>query len=317
MARAIGANARVYGKVETTYGTAATGNYNQLPFIPPFDLGSVQAFNTPDVIGVGATRDPADPTKDVVDINGSAVVPVDLVNSGHWLKMLLGAPTTSGASDFTHTFKSGGATLPSYSIELALPDVPEYALMTGVRAGSLAMEFGPSGSPRMTIGMIGQSETRAGSSGAGTPAAAAFTAFNAFQGSIKRNTVSIASVVGATLNFSNGLEAVRTIRSDGKIEGADPGLTNVSGTVRVRYADTTLMTDATGASSVAIELAYTNSATKSLALTIPRAWLAKPKVGVQGPGGVEATFEFQGSYDTTEACALKAVLKNQSAAATY
>lgn len=317
MARAIGANARVYMKVETTYGTAATGNYAQMPFIPPFDFGSIQNLNVPDVIGVGTTRDPADPTKDVIDVNGSILVPIDLVNVGHWLKGLLGAPTSSGATDYTHTFKSGGATLPSYSLELALPDVPEYALSTGVRMGTLSIEFAASGSPRMTVGMIGQGETRSASSGAGTPTQAAFTAFNAFQGSIKRNGSALASVVGATLSFSNNLEAVRTIRSDGKIEGADPGLTNVSGTVRVRYADTTLMTDALGTSSVAIELGYVNAANKSVLWTVPRAWLSKPKVGVSGPGGVEATFDFQGSYDGTALCALQCVLKNQSAGATY
>lgn len=317
MARQVGANTRIRMKVETTYGTPATGNYNQMPFVPPFDLGSTQSLNVPDVIGVAATRDPGDPTKDVVDVGGSAIVPIDLINSGHWLKMLLGAPTTTGTTDFTHTYKSGGATLPSYSLEAAYPEVPEFVMMTGVRAATMAVDFAVSGSPRMTVGMIGQGEATAGSTGAGTPVTQTFTAFNAFQGSIKRNTVSLASVVGATLNFSNNLEAVRTIRADGKIDGADPGLTNVAGTVRVRYADTTLMTDALGSSSIAIELAYTISATQSVTFNIPRAWLSKPKRSISGPGGVEVTFDYQGSYDATALCALSVVLKNQSAAATY
>lgn len=318
MARAVGANSRVYAKAESTFGTQATGNYNQLPFFPGFDLGGVQALSKSDVIGVGTTRDAGDPTKDVIDVSGSAPVPVDLVNVGHWLKMLFGtAVTTGGGPDYTHTYKSGGSAPPSYSIELALPDVPEYVMHLGVKAGSLEMDFAPSGNPRMTIGLIGQTETRAGSTGAGTPVAQTYTAFSAFQGSVKRAGSTIASVVAASLRYDNGLDIVRSIRSDGKIDGADVGLTNVSGQIRIRYGDTTLMTDALGTSSVALELGYVISATKSLLFTVPRAFLSKPKVGITGPAGVEATFDFEGSYDGTALCALQAILKNQSAAATY
>lgn len=315
MARAIGANSKLYGKVETTYGTAATGNYNQLPFYS-FDLGSSQPLITPTVIGVGANRDPAAPIKDVLSVEGNAVVPVDLVNIGHWLKLMFGAPTTTGSTDFTHTYKSGG-TLPSYSFEIAMPDVPEYPLAVGVRGGTLALDFSPSGEARATIGLIGQGETRPTTSGAGTPITQTFSPFGQFQGSIKRNGTSIASVVAATLNYSNNLEAVRTIRSDGKIEGADPGITNVSGEIRVRYADTTLMGDALAGTSISLELGYTISATKSLLLTVPECYLPKPKTGVAGPAGVEASFEFQGAYNSGQAAALVAVLKNQSAGTVY
>lgn len=315
MARAIGANSKLYGKVESTYGTAATGNYNQLPFYS-FDLGSEQGLITPTVIGVGTTRDPGAPIKDVIDVSGSAVVPVDLVNIGHWLKLLLGVPVTTGASDFTHTFKSGG-TLPSYSFETAMPDVPEYPLNVGVRGASIAFDFSPSGEARATVAMIGQGETRPTSTSAGTPVTQTFTPFGQFQGSIKRNGSSLASVVGATLTYSNNLEAVRTIRADGKIEGADPAQTNISGEIRVRYADTQLMNDALGTSSISLELGYTISATKSLLITIPDCWLPKPKTGISGPGGVEATFAYQGSFNAGQNAALVAVLKNQTAAAVY
>jgi hypothetical protein len=316
MARAIGANSKLAGKVETTYGTAATGNYNQLPFYS-FDLGSSQPLITPTVIGVGANRDPAAPIKDVISVEGNAVVPVDLVNIGHWLKLLFGAPTTTGATDFTHTFKSGAATLPSYSYEISMPDVPEYPLIVGVRGGSMALDFSPSGEARATIGLIGQGETRPTTSSAGTLVTQTYTPFGQFQGSIKRGGTSLAGVVAASLTYNNNLEAVRTIRSDGKIEGADPSITNVSGEIRVRYADTTLMTDALNGASISLELGYTISATKSLLLTVPECYLPKPKTGVAGPGGVEASFQFQGAYNAAQQAALVAVLRNQSAAATY
>lgn len=51
-----------------------------------------------------------DPYRDFIELTGDAVVPLDLTNIGHWLRMLLGSPTTTGTTDFTHVFKSGSNT---------------------------------------------------------------------------------------------------------------------------------------------------------------------------------------------------------------
>jgi hypothetical protein len=90
MPRAIGANCRLLVRPETTYGTQATGNYRQVPFLS-CDLGAEQPLLDADVIGVGSSRDPAAPFLDTVTVQGQAVVPIDLVNIGHWLRLLLGA----------------------------------------------------------------------------------------------------------------------------------------------------------------------------------------------------------------------------------
>ena len=37
-------------------------------------------------------------------VAGSVVVPVDLINIGYWLQMLLGDPTTTGADPYTHVY---------------------------------------------------------------------------------------------------------------------------------------------------------------------------------------------------------------------
>lgn len=77
-------------------------------------------------------RDPAAPFLDTVTVQGDIVVPVNLVNFGHWLRLLLGAPTTTGtAPNLTHSFGSGAAALPSQSIEIGYPDAPTYDLRAG------------------------------------------------------------------------------------------------------------------------------------------------------------------------------------------
>jgi hypothetical protein len=90
---------------ETVYGTAPSGNYKRLPFLI-CDLGAEQPPIDADVIGLGGNRDAAAPFLDTVTVAGSAVVPVDLINIGHWLRLLLGAPTTTATSMMTVALKN-------------------------------------------------------------------------------------------------------------------------------------------------------------------------------------------------------------------
>ncbi|WP_149539361.1 phage tail tube protein [Siccirubricoccus phaeus] len=316
MARAIGANTRLLMLPESTYGTAPTGNFRRLPFLS-CDLGAEQPLLDADVIGLGGTRDAAAPFLDTVTVAGSAVVPVDLINIGHWLRLLLGAPTTSGTTNYTHTFKSGGASLPSNSIELGYPDVPSYDLITGVRADTLEIDFSPSGPATASFGLIGQGSTRSGASSGGTPTSAAYTAFNKAQGSISRSGSALAQVTGAKLSFTNSVETVRTIRADRKIEGADPGICRATGQVTVRFADTTLLTQAQNGSSADFAFAYTIDANRGLTFTLHEVYLALAKTPIEGPGGIEAAFDFRAAYNATATTMMTVVLKNQQAATEY
>ncbi|MCK8787268.1 phage tail tube protein [Roseomonas sp. NAR14] len=316
MARAIGANTRLLMLPESTYGTAPTGNFRRLPFLS-CDLGAEQPLLDADVIGLGGTRDAAAPFLDTVTVSGSAVVPVDLINIGHWLRLLLGAPTTTGTTNYTHTFKSGGASLPSNSIELGYPDVPSYDLITGVRADTLEIDFSPSGPATASFGLIGQGSTRSGTSSGGTPTSAAYTAFNKAQGSINRSGSALAQVTGAKLSFTNSVETVRTIRADRKIEGADPGICRATGQVTVRFADTTLLTQAQNGSSADFAFAYTIDANRSLTFTLHEVYLALAKTPIEGPGGIEAAFDFRAAYNATATTMMTIALKNQQTATEY
>ncbi len=241
MPRAIGANCRLLMLPEATYGTAPGGNWQRMPFLS-CDLGAEQPLLDADVIGVGSNRDPAAPFLDTVTVAGQAVVPVDLVNIGHWLRLLLGAPATTGTNpNFIHTFASGAAALPSNAMEIGYPDVPSFDVCTGVRADTLELDFTPTGAATATFGLLGQGSARTSATSGGTPTSAAYTAFNKAQGSITRGGSALAQVTGARLTYANGMEAVRTIRADRKVEGVDPGIARCTGQITVRFADTTLL----------------------------------------------------------------------------
>ena len=56
----------------------------------------------------------------------------------------------------------------------------------------------------------------------------------------------------------------------------------------MRFADTTLIDLAAGGTPVDLEFAYTLSAQSKLVLTAHEVYLPKPKLAVEGPGGVQS-----------------------------
>ena len=290
MARAYGANALLLGQFETDYGTPPTTDFIKLPFVSS-NLDSEQGLIASNLLGQG--RDPSQPIRDVVKVEGDVVVPVDVRNFGHWLRALLGDPTTTGAGPYVHTFASGLAELPSLSIETGNPEVPRYSMSSGIRANSLQMSFARSGAAEATINCIAQGEENDTVSAGGTPTELAITRFNQFQGAIKKNGTALGNVTGAQLTYSNNLERVETIRSDGKIEGTDPAGATLQGTIDVRFADTALLDAASNNTPITLEFSYVIDANKSLMITAHEVYLPKPKLAISGPGGIQATFNWQ------------------------
>ena len=106
------------------------------------------------------------------------------------------------------------------------------------------------------------------------------------------------------------LERIETIRDDGKIDGVDPGVASLSGNITVRYADTTLMDAARAGTPIDLELSYIIDANRQLVIECHEVYLPKPKLAVDGPGGVQASFDFQGAYNTAEGKMLTVKLLN-------
>lgn len=91
MARARGANAVAAMAFETSYGAVPNSGFALMPFATE-SLGDEQGLLESDLLGSG--RHPGEPSRDVINNEGSAVVPLDLRNFGYWLKLLMGDPTT-------------------------------------------------------------------------------------------------------------------------------------------------------------------------------------------------------------------------------
>lgn len=300
---------KLYGKVESVEGTAPTGNWDQFPCFS-FGLTATQDLQQDNVLSSGTTRDAGDPLFGLIRVEGSTRVPIETVHFGRWLKLLMGNPTTTGTSNYTHTFKSGATSLPSFSFEKAFPDITRYEVVKGVRANTLQVSMTPDGAAAATIGLMGLSETTGSSSGAGTPVVTGYTRFHNVNGSISKGGSALAAVTAGEFTVTNDMEMVPAIRSDYAMEGIDFGQSGASGTLTLRFKDHTLRTDANNRTAVALAYALTIDANTSVTFNFPRAFLAAQGNPIEGPRGVSQQFRFVAAWDTTAATAVSVVYKN-------
>jgi hypothetical protein len=312
MARARGANALMALAFESTYGTAPASGFSKMSFVSS-DVGTSQGLVPDDQLGQG--RDPSDPTQDVIDNGGSLTLPVGVEAFGIWLKLLMGAPTSAGAGPYTHTFTSGASALPSASIEIGHPEVPFYEMHSGVMANELTLEMQRGQGSLLTanLGLMGQGSATATSSSAGTLADVSQERFSHFNGAVSRNNSALGEITMAKLMFSNQLEPIEAIRADGKIGGFDPGVCAVTGELRVRFADTTLLDQANQGASCDLDLLWQIDANKSLAIAVPRIFIERPKLPVSGPNGIEQTYSFIAARQSNGDPMMTAVLTNSRA----
>ena len=312
MARAYGYNAQLLFAYESTYGTPpASDAYFKLPF-NNCDLGGEQGLIEDDVLGLG--RDPRAPTYDLKRIAGQVEVPLDDTNIGYWLKLLLGAPTTTGVGPYTHTFVSGKAlaSMESAAIELGFSEIPRYYLCDGVRADAMTIRVQRSGKMTAVITLVGQDEVDSATAVDATPNENSYNRFDAFEGNIQRSDVDLANVLSGEFTFRNKVEPVETLRSDALIEAAEPGICALSGSIDTRYGDQTLYGDAEGQAGVQIDFDFVSGA-NSLKFNQHEVYLPLPKRNVAGPGGVEASYDYQAAYNSTAGEMFEVVLVNDQA----
>ena len=308
MARARGANAIMTAAFEATYGTPPSTGYRKMPFVQS-NLGEEQGLIPDDLLGFG--REMLPPTRDVINNDGDIVVPIDLRNFGNWLKLYMGQPTTTlvaGAQE--HVFTSGAIALPSCTIEVGMPEVPSYGQNYGVRGNTMRVTMQRSGLLTATLGLIAQGENPFAATQSGTPAEASIKRFSPCQGKITRDGVDLGSVVSADFTYSNNLDKVETIRGDGRIEDADPGMVSMTGNIGVRFRDTTRLGQATAGDPVELTFGWISSATESLVYTVHAVYLPRAKRPITGPGGVQASFAWQAAKDMTLGKSVTAVLRN-------
>lgn len=136
MARARGANAVMALAFESTYGVPPASGFKKVPFVSSA-LGEEQNLIESDLLGYG--RDPQQPARDVINNDGDVVVPLDLRNFGYWLKLLMGAPTTTQgvAASGSVTFSAQPANNSTITI-----NGTDFTFVTGTPANATEIKIG-------------------------------------------------------------------------------------------------------------------------------------------------------------------------------
>lgn len=290
MARAQGARAQMALAFETSYGTPPVTGFTRMPFAST-TLGAEQPLLSSELLGYG--RDPLAPIRDAVTADGDVAVPIDAEAFGFWLKAAFGDPVTTGAGPYTHEFRSGSWVLPSMSIETGLPEVPRWAMYSGCVLDQLSWQVQRSGLLTATVRLVAQGEEIATASAAGLPEELSLLRFGHFNGAISRNGDSLGNVISAEITYANNLDRIETIRSDGRIDGADPSIAALTGRIEVRFADQTLVTQALNGDPCEIGFSYALPSGESFTFTAHAVYLPRPRIEIAGPQGVQASFDWQ------------------------
>jgi hypothetical protein len=298
---AVNATITINGTAFTAVASGATGNQ--------FNIGANLAATLTNIVTVlSASVVPAVQQATYTQTGGNTLVITRTVLGPTGNTFTLAASTTP-ASNCTvsgatlsggangHTFVSGTQTLPSMSIEVGLPDVPFFGMNYGARANSLSVQAQRSGLLSATVNVIAQGEATAITTGAGTPTALDVERFSQFQGSITRNGAVLGNIVSAELMYSNNLEKIEVIRSDGRIADIDPGIVKCSGNLNARFQDTSLLDQATARTPCEIAFGWTIDASRSLLFTAHRVFLPRGNRQIQGPGGIQMPFAWQAALD--------------------
>lgn len=315
MTKAFGHNFHYLLKRESSFGVSPGGNFLKVP-VNGNSLGKKRGLVNDGLAGQG--RDPLTTHLDVVDVSGETTIPVDMRYLGYFLTGLLGNPSTSGSSTYTHTFSSGGLTLPSYSIEVGHKNPAAFDVNLGCMINSLALNMQTGGGPASAVvGIIGQSSAPYNSSQGGTPTTQTNSRASNFQGVLKKGGSNLADINSASLVYSNNLETFREVNTTGNIAAIEPGQASLTGSLSTRFSNDTLKDIADAGTAVDLDFIYEISASLKLTITVHEAYLELAAPVVDGPGGYGLDFNFRANYNSSAGKMMTAVLINDLAGTVY
>ena len=313
-----GRESRMLFKDETVFGTLPSDD-----FIPTWyythGLAAAKPWQADPLLGIGLTtpRDPTDPAPGLMTHGGALVVPLDLNHIGHWLKLIFGAATSSGTTNYTHVFLSGAAQLPTRSVEIK-SGAAEFRRHLGLAARTARfMMTKEAGFRRVELDLVGKGERKASTSVDGTPVSAlGRVPVASVVGTAKWGGALIGKALSAEVTYGTGLDADRYLDNGtepDEISAVVPtDETSIVGQIRVRAPNATLDDAGIGDTPDALELEWALSGTLGLKLAMPRVFLERSGRPIDGPGGTEQVFALRAAQSASDPM-LTVTLKNQVA----
>lgn len=312
MAMAKGYLSQVAMDFETTFG-ADPGAPNGLAIpINTFDVKGSRNLNT--AATITGNRNPVEPFVGNNSVTGNAVIPVDVLAMGYWLKAMFGAPTTTGTGTYTHTFKVG-TSQPSLVLEKKFATATAtYMKLNGCKVSRFGITAGGDAELTASVDIEGAKETVGTTAYDATLTAIALTRFNQFQAAIKEGGSTLSNCTNFAFDLAFNLDTdVYVIGGNGYRGDIPEGIVGVSGNLTALFENTTLLTKAINNTETSLEISFTNG-TNVLRFTFPEVLLQMNTPGITGPQGVRIELPWQAYYGNhADATAVKVELINSQA----
>jgi hypothetical protein len=236
---------------------------------------------------------------------------------GHILRAALGAPITTGAGPFTHTFTPLQAAfvpgtsqaLPSYSFTINR-DGAQILRYEGMQCTKLGFKFAQGGALTFDTSWIGRDATVQSAPLVTLPTDIPIT----LSAQILRAGSAFADLQDFSLDISNSLEAVKTINTSALINRISwSGRRSITLSGTADFASAQLYSDFKAFANTPWTIVFTVGAV-TLTLEFPALLITDESNNVGGDGRITASFSSEAQYDIATARAFRAILVNNVAA---
>lgn len=291
---------------QTDFATQATGDYVLLPGYS-YTGGSRRPVEGETLLAQG--RNPGEALLGFESWDGEWVAPLRAETIGWHLRMLLGAPVTTGSGPYTHVFTPGAvshATVGRGAGATFFADL-------GVTWNTMRMQLRrASETQRATFGLLGQREVKLGGVIDATPVAPSTddARFFAYDAGLELATVAVADIVDLDMTISNG----RTL--DQEAVSGDPwplamleGDFEVTGTATFRFDGAARYDAARAATELKMVVGWVEGA-DSLEIEIDKVVFSADSPRLVGAGVLQLSLPWRATKPGTGNPALTATLIN-------
>lgn len=300
----LGSAVRVALYDEVTYKTSAGLTLGMLGYFT--ECGLAAQRNAVQSNTISASRSRSQPGAGNLDISGSYNMELAPQHVGFWLRHILGAPTTTGASaPYTHTFRP--ATLPvgllveKNWVPAGMTSKVEHFL--GCRVADATFDVPQEGACTLSVNLQGAKYTITTAPLDATLADPGHTGW--FAPDVTVNIAGSSSLIckSANIKITNNLETDRyTLGTAGERVDCPEGFADVTGSVTA-IVDTTLFTafidKANARTDTTLEIIYTfgagtgaSAGNEKLSLKLDHALIDLASPPINSPGGMEVAFTF-------------------------
>ena len=329
MSQATGALTKILGVTQDTLKEEPAAPDAEVLYVRTLDYDTRRPLEQ-DATLAGGFRGQLRGARGRIDGSGTAVVTLG-TSIAFWLKHLIGAPTTTGASSpYTHTFQvgSGANALPpallletDFSSRIAVPG--RYVRAQDIRIASATFAFSTqSAFQQATFNLVGATEkTTPADPIDATPGDNGHAGFSIAGLSLVLDA-GATEVCVETLNFtwSNDLDTdLYCINDGGQRHDLPEGQVQISGDGVAQFDTPALLTKAMNDSNLALAITLqrgTGAGTlgnEQLVFTIPLSVIEAPTPAISGPRGLKQNFTFQAFRNGGSEIGVTAVLKSPRA----